>query len=288
MSAVPLTIFSPAKINLYLHITGRRPDGYHELDSLVSFANIGDEIRIAPAQKFTFHINGPFSGGLDTAGNLVVQAAERLSALYDKPLNVEITLTKNLPVASGIGGGSGNAAALIRGLLEYWCMPKKDPRLPELLLELGADVPVCFHGKTVRMSGIGEELSPMPVLETMAMVLVNPGKSCHTAEIFSHYDGVFRPAPTLPDQLQKCDYLIAFLSETHNDLFAPACTIIPEIKNVIESLLTQDGCKMARMSGSGATCFGLFESVKNAQSAAQALHNNHPDWWVEAGLLNAF
>ena len=287
MSAIPFTIFSPAKINLYLHITGQRANGYHELDSLVSFANIGDEIRLIPATNFTFNIKGPFAQTLNTQNNLVVQAAQRLSKLYNKPLNVEITLTKNLPVASGIGGGSGNAAAAIRGLLALWGVPDNDSRLSELLLALGADVPVCFHGKAIHMGGIGEILSPVVPLEKIALLLVNPGKSCHTADIFAHHDQAFRSAAILPDQMQEQTNLITFLKETHNDLFAPACAVIPDIKNVIEDLYAQDGCQIARMSGSGATCFGLFESTRDSHNAAQAIRKNHPDWWVEAGFLNA-
>lgn len=294
MTSSALHIFSPAKINLYLHVTGRTDNGYHEIDSLAGFADIGDEIVIEPAQDFSFHVDGPFAGSFGPkerdqsphSSNIVVRAAWELSRIVKKPLNASVRLTKNLPLASGIGGGSANAAAAIWGLMEFWGLPKDADFLPSMMIALGADVPVCFRCEAAQMMGIGEILKPAPQMEEIPIVLIHPGKPCSTAQIFAHYLGEFRNPQTLPDDLRNFDDLILFLKNRYNDLYAPACHMVPEIKNVIHALDAEKGCGLARMSGSGSTCFGLFKTEGEAKIAAKNIAKDNPDWWVRPGMLN--
>lgn len=297
-SSGALHIFSPAKINLYLHITGRMDNGYHALDSLVGFVDVGDTITITPADEFCFNVDGPFAKSfhakeLDSSpssSNIAVKAAWDLSRALQKPLNVCVSLSKNLPLASGIGGGSANAAAVVWGLMEYWDIPKdgdfSQNHLGELLLQLGADVPVCFHCTPARLRGIGEILDPAPLMEETPIVLIHPGKPCNTAQIFAHYLGEFHDAQTLPHDLQRFDDFILFLCNRSNDLYSAACDIVPEIKNIVASLDGYKGCALARMSGSGSTCFGLFEDEVDARNAAKEIAADNPDWWIKCGYLN--
>lgn len=288
------TIFAPAKINLYLHVTGRLDNGYHTLDSLVAFADVGDQIHIEAADDFEFSVDGPYKNAfgpkeLDASphsSNLVVQAAWALSRATQKKLDVRVKLTKNLPVAAGIGGGSSDAAAIIWGLLEWWGLPKQAAFLPELMLDLGADTPVCFTCTPLRMQGIGEILEPAPSMEEIAVVLVNPGKVCMTADVFRTSDAPFENAQTLPDALTEFDDLIDFLSAQKNSLQNAAISVVPEIGYVLSALEAQKGCALARLSGSGATCFGLFEDEARAKIAAGAISKENPDWWVTSGWLN--
>ncbi|MCB1531880.1 MAG: 4-(cytidine 5'-diphospho)-2-C-methyl-D-erythritol kinase [Alphaproteobacteria bacterium] len=289
-----LTIFAPAKINLYLHVTGRLDNGYHSLDSLVAFADIGDQLRIEPAQDFEFEINGPYARMLGPkeqdasphSGNLVVQAAWALARAAQKVPNVKATLTKNLPIASGLGGGSSDAAAMLWGLLEWWELSTQAHYLPGLMARIGADIPVCLPCKPARMRGIGDILDPAPPMGEAPIVLVNPAKACLTADVFRHYSGTYKEPHTLPDSLLDFKNLIAFLKTQENDLYEPACAVVPEIRNVMNALEAQKGCALARLSGSGATCFGLFEDEANAQDAARSIAEENPDWWVKVGWLN--
>ncbi len=290
-----LTIFAPAKINLYLHVTGRLDNGYHALDSLVAFADIGDEIRIEPAAlDFSFKMQGPYANAFGpkefdaspNSSNLAVQAAWAISRAAQKIPNVKITLTKNLPLASGIGGGSSDAAAVIWGLMEWWGIPRQSGYLPSLLASLGADVPVCLNCEPARLRGIGDIIDRVPPMPEIPVVLVNPGKSCPTAQVFARYSGTFREPGKLPERLDTLADLTAYIGAKENDLLAPACQVVPEIENVLRVLDFQAGCRLARMSGSGATCFGLFENEKHARDAAKNIKSENPDWWVRAGILN--
>ncbi len=289
-----LTIFAPAKINLYLHITGRLDNGYHLLDSLVAFADIGDEIGIEPAPEFKFVIDGPFAGVFGPkdrdhspdSSNLVVQAAWALSRAAQKIPNVRIRLTKNLPIASGLGGGSSNAAATIWGLLEWWKIPRQTHYLQGLMARLGADIPVCLNCTPTRVRGIGDILDPAPALPEIPVVLVHPGRPCMTAEVFSRFTGNFREPMALPAGLEKQDALVEFLNRQSNDLLGPAADAAPEIANVLHTLKGQDGAALARMTGSGATCFGLFRNEAAATKAARSIATDNPDWWVKSGWLN--
>lgn len=289
-----LTIFAPAKINLYLHVTGRLDNGYHTLDSLVVFADIGDRVEIEPAPDFEFRVRGPFAGGFGPkemdasphSSNLIVQAAWALARAAQKVPNIRATLTKNLPLASGLGGGSADAAAILWGLLEWWGLSSQAHYLPGLMSRLGADVPVCLPCKPARIRGIGDVLDPVPPMPEIPVVLVHPGKPCPTATVFSHFTGSFKEPQPMPENMENFGELISFLKKQGNDLYEPARQSVPEIDNVLNALNARKGCALARLSGSGATCFGLFETEAAAQAAAKAIAAENPDWWVKAGWIN--
>jgi 4-diphosphocytidyl-2-C-methyl-D-erythritol kinase len=275
------TEFAPAKINLALHVTGRRADGYHLLDSLVVFAGVGDNLRAEPAASLTLAITGPQAADLPLSDdNLILRAARLFGGK-----GAAITLEKNLPVASGIGGGSADAAAALRLLSRLWSVPM--PASSDILA-LGADVPVCLPGRAVRMSGVGERLDPLPhSLPPVWLVLANPGVAVSTPDVFRAL--TCRENPALQDmpRLKDAAELAAFLALQRNDLEAPAQHLVPAIGQVKSALTAQNGCLLARMSGSGATCFGLFADARSASTAAAALRMAHPGWWVaDAPMLD--
>lgn len=288
-----LSVFAPAKINLYLHVTGRRDDGYHLLDSLIAFADIGDQIRIEPAQDFQFEINGDFAASFQakdrdaspSSGNLVVQGAWALARAAQKTPGVKAVLQKTLPLGAGLGGGSSDAAAMIWALCEYWDIPRNTAYLPELMTRLGADVPVCFLCQAARIRGIGDLLDPVPEIPEMPIILVHPAKPCITADIFMHYGGAFSEPLSIPPHFGDHESFVAFLHGTRNDLYETACQAVPDIANVIHALEAQQGCAIARMSGSGSSCFGLFETQAQAENATAALQRDNPDWWITPGHL---
>jgi 4-diphosphocytidyl-2-C-methyl-D-erythritol kinase len=269
--------FARAKINLALHVTGRRADGYHLLDSLVAFADVGDNITAEPATSLSLHLTGPKSAGLSDTDNLVLRAA---CALHPS-LGARLTLDKHLPVASGIGGGSADAAATLHALSELWSLPLPNP---ETLLALGADVPVCLLGHSARMQGIGEEITPV-TLPRASIVLANPGVAVPTPQVFaalqSRSNRALDPLPPLPDVAA----LAAYLQTQRNDLQSAACTIAAAIDTTLTALQSQPDCLIARMSGSGATCFALFATAAAATNAATRLQSSHPKWWIAAAAL---
>jgi 4-diphosphocytidyl-2-C-methyl-D-erythritol kinase len=289
-----LTIFAPAKINLYLHITGKLDNGYHTLDSLVCFADIGDRVEIEPATDFEFRIKGPFAGAFSSketdasphSSNLIVQAVWALSRAAQKVPNVRVTLTKNLPLASGMGGGSSDAAAVIWGLLEWWGLSNQALYLPGLMAQLGAGVPVCLPCKPARVRGIGDVLDSVPHLPEVPIVLVHPSRPCPTAHVFSGFNGAYQEPRSLPPQIESFDGLIGFLKSQDNMLEAAAYQQVPEILNATNALKAQKDCALARMTGSGATCFGLFAHEAAAQKAARVIAIENPDWWVKSGWIN--
>jgi len=290
-----INVFAPAKINLFLHVTGRLDNGYHTLDSLVSFADIGDQVSIEPTSGFSFSIKGAYSNTFvakerdasPESSNLVVKAVWAYSGEIKKEPEFRITLTKNLPLASGLGGGSADAAATIWGLSELWDSSKQTAHyMPELLAILGADVPVCMECKATRMQGVGEILQPSPIVDELHVVLVFPGKFCSTKDVFAAYKGPFKDNIEMPEEFDCFTDIIGFLSEQKNDLTDAAITIVPDIALVLETLGGQDGCKMARMSGSGSTCFGLFADEAEALRAAESIMRDNHGWWVRAGTLN--
>ena len=272
--------FAPAKINLTLHVTGQRNDGYHLLDSLVVFADIGDTVTVAPADQLRLMVDGPMADGVPTdGGNLVIKASRQLS--LDN--NAAITLTKRLPASSGIGGGSSDAAAALRALSELWNLPLPDRHT---VLSLGADVPVCMEARTVRMSGIGEDLSAVPTIPAMDVLLVNPGVSVPTPSVFRALKN--RDNPPMPAELPHWNGAVEFcrwLKRQRNDLQDPAIALEPVIADVL-STLEESGCLHAAMSGSGATCFALFHEGEEAvEAACRSIADEHPDWWVACGRL---
>lgn len=273
-----INLTARAKVNLCLHVTGQRPDGFHLLDSVVMFADLGDCLSFRTAETIALEISGPFGAGLSTgADNLILQAA----SLY--PVGgATIHLQKNLPVASGIGGGSADAAAALHGLSRLWKHP-----LPSLTaqLSLGADVPVCVAGQALRMSGIGEVLTPLNTLPDLPAVLINPGVGVSTPQVFNQLQNRNNPPiAAVPETMMDVAQCIDWLAAQRNDLQTPAISQAPEINDVLY-VLNSAGAALARMSGSGATCLGLFENRKDANQAASFLQKTCPDWWVKPTTL---
>jgi 4-diphosphocytidyl-2-C-methyl-D-erythritol kinase len=283
--------FAPAKLNLYLHITGRRADGYHELDSLVAFATIGDELVLTGADCFSFNIEGPHAAALaseDHTHNLVVAASHSLAELTERDLNVAMTLVKNLPIASGIGGGSSDAAAALRALARHWGMAPRDKRLLEAAARHGQDVPVCLVPENNYMTATG--VVPATCLPRVPVVLVNPGKGLPTPSVFKEFrtkGDAFSPLSRLEQTSTSIAELVTALKQRGNDLYAPAVRLMPEIAAMIAALNSSPDCLLARMSGSGATCFALYANDASAQYAAEALRCAHPHWWIDVGAINA-
>lgn len=281
---------APAKLNLFLHVTGKRDDGYHLIDSLVCFARCGDVITATARDdsELTLSIIGPMADALghgNIEDNLILRAARLLRAEGAITRGADLTLEKNLPVASGIGGGSADAAATLRVLCRVWQLDIPTTELEKLALKIGADVPVCLHGKTVLMQGIGEKLIDLPELPNLSLVLVNPGKAVSTPEIFAARDADSFTEQNLWDQTARFNSaasLAAALQECRNDLTLPASGILPEIWDVLNALAREDGCLLARMSGSGATCLAIYDTENQAERAANAIAESQPDWWVRA------
>ena len=275
---------APAKINLALHVTGQRADGYHLLDSLVTFTRFGDRIGASPAEVDAFSLSGPFAGSLSEAGdNLVVRARDLLreavvAAGSDAP-PVHIHLEKNMPVASGIGGGSADAAATLRCLARLWDVRSVD--LAALGLRLGADVPMCILSRPLVARGIGEALTSVFGLPAFALVLANPLTGVATPAIFKALQSKENAPLDLAAAPADENAWIAVIERARNDLAAPARALCPEIAD-IETALMATGARVVRMSGSGATCFGLYRDPDEAERAAAALAARHPGWFIQA------
>ena len=285
--------FAPAKINLYLHVTGRRSDGYHLLDSLLIFVDLGDHVDVMESEHLSLEIIGPFAQGLSTGEeNLVLKAARSLADSAGIEPRAAIRLTKNLPVASGIGGGSADGAAALRALVRHWHLTPGYDDLQQLALSLGADVPACLTCQPCYIGGIGEELTPAPELPPVYLVLVNPGVAVSTPEVFQARAAPFSDNARLETGLEIVPKtavgLAHLLSLRQNDLTDPAIKLRPEVADALRALAISDGVLLVRMSGSGATCFGLFDNIGTAAAAAERLERDRPDWWVRvASILGA-
>lgn len=274
--------FAPAKINLTLHVTGQRDDGYHMLDSLVVFADIGDRITVAPAETLDLIIDGPMARPVPAgAENLVLRAARWL----DPRRGAAIRLTKHLPVAAGLGGGSSDAAATLRALSRVWHIPLP---APARTVALGADLPVCLAARSARMRGIGDRLSAAPDIPQLDVLLVNPRQPTPTGRVFAGLASRSNPAmtaelPAWPDG----DDLCRWLARQRNDLEAPAIELQPAIGRVLDAL-HDTGSRFAAMSGSGSTCFGLFlPDGHSAVAAARRISAGFPDWWCAVARIPA-
>jgi 4-diphosphocytidyl-2-C-methyl-D-erythritol kinase len=283
-----LAEFAPAKVNLALHVTGRRPDGYHLIDSLVVFAGFGDRLTIESAERDSFAATGRYAAEVPLDGaNLVLKARDALrQAAPGQAGPVAIGLEKNLPVASGVGGGSSDAAAALRGLARTWNLGRDDAALARIGLTLGADVPMCLAAKPLVARGIGETLADVPDFPRFGLVLVNPGVAVSTAEIFAALpkrDNA--PLPSLPPAIDFHS-LRGWLETTRNDLETCARAVQPAIGEALGAL-DKAGAGFSRMSGSGATCFGLFETGNVAKRAAAAIRARHPGWFVASTRTNA-
>lgn len=282
----PAVETAPAKINLALHVTGRREDGYHLLDSLVTFAEHGDRVTAQPAAADAFTLSGPFAEGLETDGdNLVVRARDLLRAAVQaaggEAPPVSLHLEKNLPVASGIGGGSADAAATLRALCRVWNAALPEDVLAALALKLGADVPMCLSGRPATARGVGELLTPAATLPSLNLLLVNPLKPVSTPEIFRRLARRDNPPMDPPPGSFALGEWIAFLAGQRNDLEPAARQIVPEI-GIMLTLLNLTGARLARMSGSGATCFGLYDTREAARAAERNLRAAQPGWFAQA------
>ena len=276
-----VTEAAPAKVNLFLHVGERRTDSFHPLQSLAVFTGMGDVLRAEAAPHLSLTIAGPVAAGLAAEDdNLVLRAARALAAEAGTLAGAALTLTKNLPVASGIGGGSADAAATLRALKSLWRTETEDSILLEIAATLGSDVPVCVPAKAAYMEGRGEILTSVR-LPRLPMLLVNPGVAVPTRDVFAALKTRSGADLALPrDGFADAGALLYFLEATRNDLEEPARRIQPVIGNVLDTLSALPGVVMVRMSGSGATCFALFADDGACASAAQALQAAHPCWWV--------
>jgi 4-diphosphocytidyl-2-C-methyl-D-erythritol kinase len=263
-----------AKINLALHVRRRRADGYHDLESLFAFAVDGDILSAEPSDALSLTISGPFAAGLTTNGdNLVMRAALALRSAFEITAGAALSLEKNLPVASGIGGGSADAAAALRMLSRLWGVDRNAPQLSEIAIKLGADVPACLASVTLFGDGKGDVLTSVdvPALSGTPLLLVNPGVALSTAQVFARWDGVDRGA---------LDRAQPFTGR--NDLTAAAIMLVPEIGTIVDLLIGLPGITLVRMSGSGATCFALFESLAARDSATARVKQALPYVWCLA------
>ena len=298
-----VSVFAPAKINLFLHVGERREDGYHALESFVAFADVGDRLTFARADEISLEITGRFGGMLSSSSdNLVLKAARALLAspplgersrgaspradegvlVRPEKFGAAITLEKNLPVASGLGGGSADAAAVLRGLNALWDLRLADDALLGIAAELGSDVPACLLSRSCWMEGRGERVLPLTPLPQFPLILINPGIMVPTGPVFANLNartGLGAKPPLGP--LKTVWDLVGYLQGAVNDLEAPASRLVPVIEDVLSALDREPGCVLAQMSGSGATCFGLFDQQQFAIGAAERIAQDHPEWWVK-------
>ncbi|GLR91777.1 4-(cytidine 5'-diphospho)-2-C-methyl-D-erythritol kinase [Bradyrhizobium iriomotense] len=285
-----------AKVNLSLRVVGRRTDGYHDLESVVAFADCADRLTLEPDGELKLTTTGPLAAACgETADNLVLKAARLLAEAVPNLKLGAFALDKVLPVAAGIGGGSADAAAALRLLARLNNLSLDDPRLQKVALATGADVPVCLLSRACDMTGVGEQLLPL-MLPSMPSVMVNPRVQVATKDVFQALGlrngellvgvtDVFE-APAWPEEGGSIADWVDVLSTVPNDLEEPAMRIEPVIGDVLEALLACAGVKLARMSGSGATCFAIFGSPAEAHAAAETIRRDHPGWWVHAGTLS--
>lgn len=284
-----ITQAAPAKINLALHVTRRRDDGYHDLESLIVFADLSDELTATPADTDSLTISGPFGDGLGAGStNLVMRALAAFRARWPGlvPEGLALHLVKNLPVAAGIGGGSADAAAALRLLAHMSGRDLPLSELSDLAAGLGADVPACLISRPLVARGVGEILAPLADFPALHIVLINPLVPVATADIFRRLNAHDNyPLPALPNPLTRPAQLGLWLAETRNDLQPPAIKLVPVMGEIIDTLAETPGCILARMSGSGATVFGLFGTEGQAHEAAQIMRRHNPHHWVAAAPL---
>ncbi len=271
-----------AKINLMLHVTGRRNDGYHLLQSLVMFAETGDRLTVQPSNDLTLDIRGAFADSLQkTSGdNLVLKAAYALAKHAGRTPQARITLQKNLPIGAGLGGGSADAATALHLLAEYWQLELAPGTLHRIANTLGSDVPACLSTTPQWMEGTGHILTPLDVAQDIPALLVNPGKEVPTKDVYHALTPPYDAEIPMPQVFQTVSSLLDFLKTSHNALETPAIALEPAIGGALHELQSLPGCELARMSGSGATCFGLFPTPQLCEDAARMLQARHPDWWI--------
>lgn len=290
VSPVQVAESAPAKVNLTLRVVGRRADRYHDIESLVVFADVGDSLSFSPGDALALTVHGPRAAQIGAeADNLVLKAARALAALVPGVKMGAFQLDKRLPVAAGLGGGSADAAAALRVLARVNGLTSDDPRLYAAARATGADVPVCLDPRPRLMTGIGEILSAPLALPRLPAVLVNPGVAVATKDVFSGWRPGASAAASIElaalAKMTDARHFSQFLLSQSNDLEAPAIACAPAIADVLAALRALTGCRLARMSGSGATCFALFSSTQETAAAAQILSEKFPGWWVRASML---
>ena len=279
MHSVKLQALSRVKVNLYLHIIGKRADGYHNLDSLVAFPEIGDEILVSPSNSINLKITGKSKKELNEKENLILKA---IKLLKNRKMGADIHLIKDTPISAGLGGGSSNAAVSLKLLSKLWNVPL--PPINELVL-LGADIPVCMDWRLQRMQGIGEKNSFVVSPDSLWIVLLNNGDRVPTNTVFQGLaQNEFSGLVNVP-RLNEKNILIKFLKSTRNDLEKSAIKNYPAINDLINSLNLTSGCLVARMSGSGSTCFGLYEKKHEAEKAKKHLFNKFPNAWIKVAKI---
>jgi 4-diphosphocytidyl-2-C-methyl-D-erythritol kinase len=290
----PQSTLAPAKINLTLRIFGRRADGFHELESLVAFAPFGDRLTLWPGGPLDLKVSGPMAAGAGPlADNLVLRAARALAERIEGLKLGRFALFKRLPSGAGLGGGSADAAAALRLIAKANGLGLDDPRIHEAARATGADIPVCLEPRPRVMRGIGEILSAPLVLPQLGILIVHPGLALPTGPVFKALglapgeEYAKAPSPSSSSEAPNRDTLLAWLASERNDLEKAAISIVPEIADVLSAIAGLAGCRLARMSGSGSACFGLFDSGRAAAAAARRLAASRPSWWVRADLLRS-
>ena len=273
---------------MYLHITAKSSNGFHTIESLIAFADIGDELTVGPSSGLYLNTNGPFSQDLcSNESNLVIKAAKALAKFYAITPEAIITLTKNLPVSSGIGGGSTDAASVLYALSTLWKLPTNSNKLHKIAKKLGADVPVCLIRSPSIVRGIGEKISPFYGLPEMWCVLANPGKPVSTQDVFAAYTEKFSEPRSIKQRFTTVREFINYLSNFNNDLTKAAIQISPVISTVLKEMSSKKNQLLTRLSGSGATCYALFEDKMSAASAANELKLKYPEWWVQVARIES-
>ena len=279
-----------AKVNLTLHIKGKRSDGYHELESLVVFADVCDGLTFTPASEDSLRLEGPFSG-LVNGENLVLKAKRAVGSWLGIAISGHFRLEKNIPVAAGLGGGSSDAASAIRALFRNYDSVSNAKTFIKHSAAIGADVPVCLQNSAAWMCGLGERVTPVSGLTPLPAVLVNPRIKLSTAAVFKTLNAkplqseVAGPPPSFPGWKNPVEATV-WLKEGRNDLEAPAIALEPAVERVLDTLRCLDGCLLSRLSGSGPTCFGIFTSQQTAGEAALEIERSYPHWWVQATTLS--
>jgi len=289
----PMTIRerARAKVNLTLHVKGKRPDGYHELESLVVFADVADELEFSPDIDDRLEIDGAFAALLE-GDNLVMKAKRAVAEWLDLDIHGHFRLRKNIPVAAGLGGGSSDAAAAIRALVATYGENRDARDFVGKSAQIGADVPVCLYGRAAWMCGLGERITPVAKIVPLPAILVNPRIKLSTADVFRTLAAKpLEPGAEVSPFSVSTDWTspesaASSLAEGRNDLEAPAIALEPQVARVLDTLRALDGCLLSRLSGSGPTCFGVFLSTEKAEAAARALSAAQPNWWVAPTVLS--
>ena len=282
-----ISFLAPAKINLYLHVLNKLDTGYHTLDSLVIFSDFSDQVDVWPSNQIELEIKGPFATALTNGSqNIVLRAAKELQAYLGVSFGAKIVLNKKIPVAAGLGGGSSDAAATIKALLKLWRVDFEKRDISVMALELGADVPVCLFSQPSFVGGVGEKIYPILSFPPVHIVLINPRIEVPTGQIFSNYKGPFNQSARFEIAPKTAEELVRFLKDKgSNDLVKPAIEIAPEIEMALNFLNSDVNCKFANMSGSGATCFGIYLNFFHANEAFKKCKKAYPNWWAVSTKL---